>query len=68
MKKFFKQTISLTLAAVLAVSVSLPALASESMGDDLTQRETLLNEDTWLTANVFWSSAFSDLRTEHYIT
>lgn len=68
MKKFFKKTVSLVLATALTASVSLPALASEAMGDDLTARETLLNKDTHFTSNVFWSNSFSDLRTEHYIT
>ena len=51
-----------------ATSLAVPALASEALGEDLTTRETLLNEDTELTANVFWSSAYSDLRTEYLVT
>ena len=68
MKKFFKRTVSLVLAASLAASVGLTAAASDALGEDLTEREVLLNEETGLTTNVFWSSAYSDLRTENYIT
>ncbi len=68
MNHFFKKTISLALAAALMASLTLPAAASDALGEDLTAREMLLNEDTTLTANRFWSSAYSDLRAEQYIT
>ncbi len=68
MKKIFKRTVSLVLAVSLTAALGLPAAASDALGEDLTEREVLLNKDTELTTNVFWSSAYSDLRTENYIT
>ena len=34
----------------------------------LTAQNTLLNEETELSTNVFWSTAYSDLRTENVVT
>ena len=68
MKQFFRKTISGFLALSLACGLAMPAAASEALGDDLTVKETLLNEETQLSTNVFWSTAYSDLRTEHFIT
>ena len=69
MKRIFPRALSLLLAlsllAALAVS---PALASEAMGDDLTATDTLLNRETQLSTNVFWSTISSDYRTENLIT
>ena len=68
MKNCFRKTLSLLLALSLAAALALPAAASEALGDDLTSRDTLLNEQTQLSTNVFWSSTYSDLRTENLIT
>ena len=68
MKHIFRKTISLFLALTLLSSLSLPAFASEALGEDLKQQETLLNRETQLSTNVFWSTAYSELRTEHFIT
>ena len=68
MKQFFRKTLSGFLALSLACGLALPAAASEALGDDLTQKETLLNEETQLSTNVFWSTTYSDLRTENFIT
>ena len=38
------------------------------MGEDLTSEGTLLNQKTQLSTNVFWSTAYSDLRTENVVT
>ena len=38
------------------------------MGEDLTSKGTLLNQKTQLSTNVFWSTAYSDLRTENVVT
>ena len=38
------------------------------MGDDLTATDTLLNRETQLSTNVFWSTISSDYRTENLIT
>ena len=68
MKRFFRKALSLTLAAALAGSLGLTAAASEALGEDLTAQDTLLNQETALSTNVFWSSAYSDVRTENVIT
>ncbi|MBU5625953.1 S-layer homology domain-containing protein [Oscillibacter sp. MSJ-2] len=67
MRKFLCRATSLILAAVLA-SASLSAAASYAMGDDLTSVSTGLHEQTQLNTSVFWSSAYSDLRTENVVT
>ena len=41
---------------------------SDALGDELRQTETGIQEQTRLSTNVFWSSAFNDVRTENYIT
>lgn len=68
MKHLFRKTLSLFLTLTLAASLSLPAAASEALGDDLTAKDTLLNEETQLSTNVFWSTSYSDRRTENLIT
>lgn len=68
MKHFSRKFLSLVLALALLGSLSLPALASDALGEDLTARDTLLNQGTQLSTNVFWSTAYSDLRTENLIT
>ncbi len=68
MKHIFRKTLSLMTALVLAGSLALPAAASDALGEDLTATDTLLNQETALSTNVFWSSAYSDLRTENLIT
>ena len=68
MKQFVLKALSVTLALTLLSGLTLPALASDALGEDLTSKEVLLNRQTTLSENVFWSTAFSDLRTEHYIT
>ena len=52
----------------LLCSLGLTAAASDALGDDLTARDTLLNRETELSTNVFWSSSYSDLRTENLVT
>ncbi len=68
MKRIFPRALSLLLALSLLAALAVPALASEAMGDDLTAADTLLNQQTQLSTNVFWSSAGSDYRTENLIT
>lgn len=68
MKQIFPRALSLLLSFSLLAALALPALASEAMGDDLTAADTLLNQGTQLSTNVFWSSASSDYRTENLIT
>lgn len=68
MKQLLQRILSAGLALSLVCSLAVPALASEAMGEELTDRTTVLNEETELSTQVFWSSAYSDLRTEHLVT
>ena len=68
MKRFLRKTLSLFLAVTLLCSLGISAAASEALGEDLTAKDTLLNQQTQLSTNVFWSSAYSDLRTENLVT
>ena len=68
MKHFLQKPLSLLMALSLAAALTVPASASDALGNDLTSRDTLLNEKTQLSTNVFWSSSSSDLRTENLIT
>ena len=56
MKHFLRKTLSLLLTLSLAASLAMPAAASDALGSDLTSKDTLLNEKTQLSTNVFWSS------------
>ena len=68
MKHFSRKILSLFLTLALMASLTLPAAASEALGEDLTAKDTQLHEDTQLSTNVFWSTSYSDLRTENVIT
>lgn len=68
MKRFLRKTICVVLALSMLWALGLSAAASEALGEDLTSKDTLLNEQTELSTNVFWSSAYSDLRTENLVT
>ena len=68
MKQFFRKALSGCLALSLACGLAVPAAASDALGEDLTQKEIVLNEETQLSTNVFWSTTYSDLRTENFIT
>ena len=59
---------SLLLSLSLLSALTLPAAASAAMGEDLTAKGTLIHRETQLSTNVFWSEAYSDLRTENLIT
>ena len=68
MKRFLRKTLSVVLTLSLVWTLGISAAASEALGEDLTTKDTLLNERTELSTNVFWSSAYSDLRTENLVT
>ena len=68
MKKILRRTLSLLLSLSLASSLAVTAAASEALGEYLIVQQTLLNQETQLSTNVFWSTAYSDLRTENLIT
>lgn len=66
--KTIKTPLSLLLTLTLMLGLTVPAAASEAMGDDLSAKDALLHNQTQLSTNVFWSTAYSDLRTENLIT
>ena len=68
MKTFLRKSLSLVLAAALLGASVVTAEASEALGEDLTSEEVLLHQDTALSTSVFWSTSYSDLRTENIIT
>ena len=68
MKRLFRKTVSALLALTLTAAAGLPAAASEALGEDLSAQDTLLNQETQLSTNVFWSTSYSDLRTENLVT
>ena len=68
MKKFLRRAAALCLSLSLLSSLAVTAAASEALGEDLKEQAVQLNKDTELSTNVFWSSAYSDLRTENFIT
>ena len=68
MKNVLRRALSMTLSLALLSSLALTAAASEALGEDLKSQDTLLHEETQLSTNVFWSTAYSDLRTENLIT
>lgn len=68
MKKILRRFTSLLLTLTLMASLAVSAAASEALGEDLTSRDTTVNQATALSTNVFWSSAYNDLRTENLIT
>ena len=68
MNKLLQKFLSLAVAGAMTASLAVTAFASEALGEELTGRDTLLNEQTQLSTNVFWSTAYEDLRTENLIT
>ena len=68
MKQLLRKTVSALLALTLTAAAGLPAAASEALGEDLSAQDTLLNQETQLSTNVFWSTSYSDLRTENLVT
>lgn len=68
MRQLFRKTLSALTAAALLCALALPAAASEALGEDLTAKDTQLHDQTKLSTNVFWSTAYSDRRTENLIT
>ena len=65
MKRLLKRGLSLILALALCAPA---AYASDALGGDRIGRTTPLAKGTELTDNSLWSTAYSDLRSEHYIT
>lgn len=67
MKKTLRRCTAILLALVLTTA-SIAAAASDALGEDLTQVNKEVNQSTVLSTNVFWSTSYSDLRTENLIT
>lgn len=68
MKHRIRKLTSLLLSLSLISALTLPAAASNALGEDLSAKDTLLHQETQLSTNVFWSTTYSDLRTENLIT
>lgn len=68
MKQFLRRSLSVFLALSLLGGTAISAAASDALGEDLSVKDTLLHQETQLSTNVFWSSAYSDLRTENLVT
>ena len=68
MKHRIRKPTSLLLSLSLISALTLPAAASNALGEDLSAKDTLLHQETQLSTNVFWSTTYSDLRTENLIT
>ena len=65
-----RRTLLQVFSAVLTLVLLLgqAALASDAMGSDVLLADAQLSFGTKLAKGVFWSSAYSDLRQEHYIS
>ena len=68
MKHRIRKLTPLLLSLSLISALTLPAAASNALGEDLSAKDTLLHQETQLSTNVFWSTTYSDLRTENLIT
>ena len=68
MKHRIRKLTSLLLSLSLISALPLPAAASSALGEDLFAKYTLLHQEAQLSTNVFWSTTYSDLRTENLIT
>lgn len=68
MKNYLRRILSCALSMSILFALTVPAAASVALGDDLTQKDTLVHQETQLSTNVFWSNAYSDLRTENFVT
>jgi len=66
MKKIIQKTLALFLACSMLLSVTV--LASPAYGEKLTGRSIVLHDDVTLQRQIHWSSYYSDLRQEHYVT
>jgi exopolysaccharide biosynthesis protein len=62
-----RRFVSLLTACALTLTLIVPAAASETLGAELSVRETVLHEGATLHENTFWSDTMSDLRRENYI-
>lgn len=68
MKNYLRRIFSSVLAASLLCALAVPAAASAALGEDLLQKDVPVHRDTQLSTNVFWSTAYNDMRVENLIT
>lgn len=59
MKHRIRKLTSLLLSLSLISALTLPAAASNALGEDLFAKDTLLHQETQLSTNVFWSTTYS---------
>ena len=67
-KRTLRRCTAMLMALVLTAASVVSAAASEALGEDLTQVNKEVSQSTVLSTNVFWSTTYSDLRTENVIT
>ena len=67
-KKTLQRCTAMLMAVVLTAASVVSAAASEALGEDLTQVNKEVSQSTVLSTNVFWSTTYSDLRTENVVT
>ncbi|MBQ9617855.1 MAG: phosphodiester glycosidase family protein, partial [Oscillibacter sp.] len=68
MKKI-RSYLALLLVLSSLLTLAAPARAdSDALGSDVQQTSTVIHQDTQLSTNVFWSSYFSNFRTENFVT
>ncbi|MBQ9521900.1 MAG: phosphodiester glycosidase family protein [Oscillospiraceae bacterium] len=68
MKKI-RSCLALFLVVTALLSLTFPALAdSEALGTTVQRTDTAIHQNTQLSTNVFWSSYFSNFRTENFVT
>ena len=69
MKRKTRSLIALFLILSALLSVTVPVCAySDALGEELSRTDTDIHQNTALSTNVFWSSYFSNFRTENFIT
>ena len=68
MKRMVQRISSLVLSAALLGGIVIPASASDALGEEMSQKNVQIHQETQLSTNVFWSTTYSDLRTEHLVT
>lgn len=67
--KQIRSCLALFLALTALFSFAVPAGAySDALGEDVSKTDTVIHQDSRLSTNVFWSSYFSNFRTENFVT
>ncbi|MBR3569804.1 MAG: phosphodiester glycosidase family protein [Oscillibacter sp.] len=58
----------LVLTALCSLALPAGAYYSDALGEEVSAAETLVHQDSRLSTNVFWSSYYSNFRTENFVT